>query len=94
MMAKGLRVGIALGITATAMAMPAELAAAPRASVRDAEGVVKLIINLNHRLCARVTYVESTSQAGVFHVRCVENVGGRRTVNYLVDGRSNTVVRI
>ena len=67
---------------------------ASAASLHDAENAVKLIINLNHHLCARVTYVEPAMESGVFHVRCIKNIGGRTTVDYMVNGRTNTAVRV
>jgi len=61
--------------------------------VVEAENAVKLIINLNGRLCAEITNVQPVSES-VFHVTCIKNIGGKRTIDYLVDSSDNSVERI
>lgn len=74
-------------------ATPSQVSEVKSSDVIEAENTVKLIINLNHRLCAEVVNVRPAS-GGTYHVKCIKNIGGRAMIDYLVDGENNTVVRI
>ena len=74
-------------------ATPSRVSEVKSSDVVEAENTVKLIINLNHRLCAEVVNVRPAS-VSTYHVKCIKNIGGRTTIDYLVNGENNTVVRI
>lgn len=61
--------------------------------VQQAESVIKMIIGLNHKRCAEITYVEKL-RGSVYGVTCIRTAGRPARAHYAVDALNNAVVGI